>query len=267
MSDLETLREENAEYHQQMTQLNEEMDRMLLKRDKKGGKKGTPTAEGAHDGKPYELRQAIAKNEQLRKERLKWWAEITHSDTAIRIADTKNELGMVEQKILTVKEEIRGLENIRKNQQQVVDVAKHANDEVKYLQAEHRQEVNDFRENWRALNEENKHAEKILTSWQNKYHNAQEKVKLGLDSTDVDELRSTVDEQGTEIEELQSKLEELQGQHNSARKQNNKGADAHTREKNSLQKELEAAKATLIERERELKLSYARGNRVDTTAA
>jgi len=253
MSDeLERLREENAEYHTQMQQLNEEMDRMLLKRDKKGKKEEKPE-------KPYELRQAIAKNEQLRKERLKWWAEITHSDTAIRIADTKNELGDVERKIHEVKEDIRGLENIRKNQQQVVDVANHANDEVRYLQAEHRQEVAEFREQWRALNEENKHSEKILTQWQNKYHNAQEKVKLGLDSTDVDELRSTVDAQGTEIEELQAKLEELQEQHGSARKDAHKGIDSHTRQKRALEAELEACKTTLKERERELKLSYARG--------
>jgi len=269
--ELERLREENAKYHKEMEELNAEMDKMLLNRDASNNKakkkqKGSGTVE-PHEGKPYELRQAIARNEQLRKERLKWYTEITHSDTAIRIAETKNELGVVDQKILAIKEDIRGLENIKKNQQHVVDVAKHADDEVRYLQSEHRQEVNEFREQWRALNEDNKHAEKVLTSWQNKYHTAMEKVKLGLDATDVAELRSTVDSQGTEIEELQAKLESLQVQHQSARKGNYKGVDAHTRERARLEKELDAARATLVERERELKLSYARGNRMGSSAA
>lgn len=265
MSDeLEDLREENAQYHQQMQQLNEEMDRMLLKRDKK--KKGQPST-ASRDEKPFELRQLLAKNEQLRKERLKWWAEVTHSDTAIRISDTKNQIGVVEQQINQIKEEIRGLENIRKHQQGVVDVAKHAEDELRYLHAEHRQELAEFREVWRALSEENKNSEKILSSWQARYHAAQEKLKLNLTPEEVEELRKTVDDQGTRIEQMKQQVEELSAQTEGRRKQGLKSVDSYEREKQKLTKQLDAAKQLLIERERELKLSYARGSRMNGTAS
>lgn len=250
--ELEDLRAENAAYHKQLQELNEQMDRMLLKRDKP--QKGKQS----RDERPVELRQLAAKNEQLRKERLKWWAEVTHSDTAVRIADTRNEVALMEKKILEIKEDIRGLENIKKAQQQVVDIAKHATDEVKYLQQEHRQEVSEYREELRKLNEENKHSEKTLAMWQARYHGAVEKTKLGVTGDDVEALRQRVDSQGTKIEELRAELDEKTESARGKRREGHKEMDAQKQEREDLQRQLEAAKQILLERDRELKLSYAR---------
>lgn len=250
----EQLKEENEACKKQLAELGAEMDRMLLRRDKKGKEKPKAQRENAHS---LEYRQAFAKNEALRKERIKLSAEIVHSDTARRISETKNAIGAVDLQIIQLREEIRSLENVKKGQEGIVDLAKHAEEELRFLNDEHRQELNLFRDRWRNLQETVKHDEKNLFALQTRYHNADEKNKLGIDRASFDALSEKVDAQDARIEELKAQVDELAAKSEGGRKKVDRKVVRNNLEKQRLNKRIDQLREVLRERDRELKLSYA----------
>lgn len=251
----EQLKEENEQFHKQITDLNSEMDQMLLRRDKNKFKKrigGKATEQHS-----LEYRQAFARCEALRKERVRLQAEVAHSDTALAISETRNGIGLVEQQILQLRSEIKSLENMKKGQENVVDVAKHAEEELRFLYDEHRQELNVFRDRYRALQETVKADEKTLFMWQTKYHNADEKNKLGIDASGFEALKAKTDEQEAKIEQLKSHIDDLAQKSEGGRRKVDAKVIKNMQERQRLNRRIDLLRDLLKERDRELKLSYA----------
>lgn len=246
---IEELREENEKYKHQMDQLNKDIDKMLRNHNAPKRKKLIQMSP--------ELAAATKKNETLRKDRLRLYGEATHSDTSQRIQELGNKIGHVEVQIEQKQSEIKGLENIKKNQEHVVEMAKHNEEEMRYLQDEHRVEMNEFREKYHLLTQDYKVEERNLNLMQARYHNALERIKLDIDRDGLEELEEVVRTQQDEIDTLQEKVDSLSTEASSHRKQQNRKQIHVEKDTKALQKRIEYLDLMMKDRERELKRSYA----------
>lgn len=248
---LEELRAENAKYKDTLQQMNAELDKLLKKREKLGGMKHTPASMS------FERRQALETNEQLRKERIRLQAEISHSDTAKRIADTRNDIGIVNHEIKSLEEDIKSFENLKRHQKPVVDTAKHAEEELRYLQDEHRQELNTYREEFRQVNEAVHMEDRQLIAIQEKLHKVQAKLKLGVTREQYDQLEDEIKRQAEEIEKMKDEVGDLEKHCKGDRVKEWRKHKCFEQEKTQLNGRIDFLKKTLKERDRELKQSYA----------
>ena len=253
-AELAELRDTNQKLKTELQQLSDDLDRMARRRNhKKKGKYGD--AESQLHMAP-EVRLLIKRNEELRRERVKVLADIQHSDTARRIHETRDALHAIHQKIAEVKAEIRSQKNVNKAREAVVATAQAEVRQLNYLKDAHRQELNDFREEWHQLDEERKALDKQAIAAQVKMHLIQEKLKLGITGDDVAELRHVVADQEAEIESVQTSwARQTMDVHADEKKERGELAKDRA-EKALLQARIDELKDALKARERELRHSY-----------
>lgn len=165
--ELIALRAENADLKHQMQLLGEETEKLLRRRNHT---KPKPKVEPKVQQGPPEVRAAIKINEDLRREKLKLAAELQHGDTARRIAEMKNQVSVVDKQIEARQKDIRALENVGKAQKDITEMAQHSEQELKLFRAEHRQELNNFKEEMADIQLEIKGEEKHLIVARQKMH-------------------------------------------------------------------------------------------------
>jgi chromosome segregation ATPase len=255
--DLDMLRDENAELKREVAKLSEEMDRIQHRRHAKH--KGNSKYD-ATDSKLQlvnaEVRIAIQQNEDLRRERLKLTAEVAHSDTGRRIAEAKNELAVVERKIAATRDEIKALEFQKKGRKDIVEMAHHTEEEIRLFRSQHRDELTGFKEEAHALTEEQKTLDRQMIAMQEKIHKIQEKIKLGVDGPTFQDLKNKVAHQDEEIAQLREEVAHVSGSLASDTKRENSALKNLRDDRTRYNDRIAELKQTLIERERELKLSY-----------
>eukprot|EP00672_Neobodo_designis_P015578 CAMPEP_0174826886 /NCGR_PEP_ID=MMETSP1114-20130205/290_1 /TAXON_ID=312471 /ORGANISM="Neobodo designis, Strain CCAP 1951/1" /LENGTH=272 /DNA_ID=CAMNT_0016060457 /DNA_START=209 /DNA_END=1027 /DNA_ORIENTATION=+ len=255
--DLDNLRGENAELKREMAKLSEEMDKIQHRRMNKRAKgRDAKEAEAKVQNIPAELRIAMKQNEDLRKERLKLTAELQHSDTGRRIAEVRNALAVVNRQIQSKQDELKALEMQRKARRSIVEMAHHTEDELRLFRDQHRQELNGFKDEAHELTEEQKMLDQQMIRMQVQIHRIQEKIKLGVNGPAFEEMQQKVAHQEKEIADLEARVAELSGSIDEDTKRENRELKNLRAEKVRLNARIEEMKQCLVERERELKLSY-----------
>jgi chromosome segregation ATPase len=257
--ELDQLRGVNADLKREVQRLSEEMDRIQHRRQpkNKSGKGKHADAESKLQLVPAEVRIAIQRNEDLRKERLKLTAEMSHSDTGRRISETKNALSVVEQKIAQKKDELRALENQKKGRRDIVDMAHHTEDELRLFRNQHREELNGFKDEAFELSDEHKALDRHMIQMQVHIHRISEKIKLGVNGDAFRELQSKVEHQDKEIADLKERIAKVSGDIDGDTKRENAELKTLRSDAKTLRDRIDELKQALVERERELKLSYA----------
>ena len=254
---LDDLRGENAELKREMAKLTEEMDKIQHRRMNKRAKgRDKAEAEAKVANIPAELRIAMKQNEDLRKERLKLTAELQHSDTGRRIADVRNNLAVVNRAIKEKEAELKALESQRKARKSIVEMAHHTEDELRLFRDQHRQELNGFKDEAHELTEEQKMLDQQMIRMQVHIHRIQEKIKLGVNGEAFEELQRKVAHQEDEIAQLEDRVAQLSGSIDEDTKRENRELKNLRAEKTRLYSRMDELKQCLVERERELKLSY-----------
>ena len=256
--ELAELRATNQRLKTEFKRVGEDLDRMTQRRHHKKKKGGGRYGDAESSlGMAPELLLLVGRNEELRRERVKVLADIQHSDTAKRIQEVRNAHHSIQTKIDEAKSEVRAQRNVNKAREAVAAVAQANEDELKYLREAHRQELNDFRDEWHQLEEERKTLERQSIAAQVKMHLTLEKLKLGVNGDDLEELRHNVADQEAEIESVQTSWSrQTMDVHADERKEGRELARDRA-EKAALLARVEELKQLLKRRSRELKLSYA----------
>lgn len=256
--ELDQLREENADLKRQMQLLGDDTEKVMRRRNhtKQKEKKHTKY-DDIIKGLPFEVRAAIKSNEDLRREKLKLTAEITHSDTVRRIAELKNQIVIVNLSIEQLSSDIRGMENIGKAQRDVVEMAQHAEEELRLFRSEHRHELNGFKEEMWAIQQDIKLAEKSLVIARHKMHVIIEKLKLNITGAEVRRLKEKTDAQEQELVQLREREGSVMTTVVADQRKEAHEMQGLLKERGDLKRHIEALQETLKERERGLKHSYA----------
>lgn len=255
--ELDGLRDQNSDLKREMAKLSEEMDKIQHRRmNKRSKNRDKAEAEAKVANIPAELRIAIKQNEDLRKERLKLTAELQHSDTGRRISEVRNQLAVVTRDIEASQAELKALEMQRKGRKSIVEMAHHTEDELRLFRNQHREELNGFKDEAHELTEEQKQLDQHMIRMQVQIHRIQEKIKLGVNGEAFQEMQNKVQEQEQEIARLEGRVGELSGSIDEDTKRENRELRNLRSEKTRLHGRIEELKQCLVERERELKLSY-----------
>lgn len=255
--ELDGLRDQNSDLKREMAKLSEEMDKIQHRRmNKRSKNRDKAEAEAKVANIPAELRIAIKQNEDLRKERLKLTAELQHSDTGRRISEVRNQLAVVTRDIEASQAELKALEMQRKGRKSIVEMAHHTEDELRLFRNQHREELNGFKDEAHELTEEQKQLDQHMIRMQVQIHRIQEKIKLGVNGEAFQAMQNKVQEQEQEIARLEGRVGELSGSIDEDAKRENRELRNLRSEKTRLHGRIEELKQCLVERERELKLSY-----------
>jgi len=253
------LQEKNKELRSQLNDLNAQLDEMLTQRGEKISRIHRHQ-QFAIKGENKEMDQLMRDIETLRKENADLRQKVYNTDVQSRISELLNLIREREKAIEILKEENRSLENVQKHQGKQLQELDKLESDMRDARAKHAEDVRALKDRTRQMKQERDETERQAKIQQTKLTQLQEKIKAAnavqIGANTVEQLQEAVKEKEKEMEILKYQISQLsESTENEKAKSRAIARQAH-KEAQSLREELQRLQDFLLEKEKEMKLSY-----------
>jgi len=253
------LQEKNKELRSQLNDLNAQLDEMLTQRGEKISRIHRHQ-QFAVKGENKEMDQLMRDIETLRKENADLRQKVYNTDVQSRISELLNLIREREKAIEILKEENRSLENVQKHQGKQLQELDKLESDMRDARAKHAEDVRALKDRTRQMKQERDETERQAKIQQTKLTQLQEKIKAAnavqIGANTVEQLQEAVKEKEKEMEILKYQISQLsESTENEKAKSRAIARQAH-KEAQSLREELQRLQDFLLEKEKEMKLSY-----------
>jgi chromosome segregation ATPase len=265
---IQQLQDKNKELRAQLNDLNAQLDEMLTQRGEKISRVHRHQ-QFAVKGENKEMDALMKEIETLRKENTELRQKVYNTDVQSRISELLNLIREREKSIETLKEENRSLENVQKHQGKQLQELDKLESDMRDARAKHADDVRILKDRTRQMKQERDETERQAKIQQTKLTQLQEKIKaanaIQIGANTVDQLQTAVTEKEKEMEILKYQIASLSESTEAEKAKSRAIARQAHKEAQELRDELQRLQEILLEKEKEMKLSYVPRAQVRTT--
>eukprot|EP00760_Papus_ankaliazontas_P012867 PhM_4_TR1559/c0_g1_i1/m.94054 len=255
---IQALQDKNKELRKQLHDLNSELDDMLVQRGEKVSR--VHRHQQLARGENKELDALTKEIESLRKENAELRQKVYNTDVQSRISELLNVIKEREKAIGALKEENRSLENVQKNQGKQLQELDKLESDMRDARAKHADDVRQLKEKTRQMKMERDETERQAKAQQSKLTQLQEKIKvanaINVGANTAEQLQGVVQAKEKEIDLLKYQIASLSETTEAEKAKSRAIARTSQKEAQELREELQRLQDILLEKEKEMKLSY-----------